>query len=962
MKKLAIFFMSGAVLAFGSCSDLEQIDQEQGSITAIMEGSDTRTSVTDEGAFTWSEGDKIWLQTTNGSIVGTLSDGEGTPNANFSYGAIIGGTLTGKAIYPYNAGHTADDDAVAVVLPASYELGSSLNNTNAAMYGVNSNGTIKFNHLAGVMRFSFKNVPAGVDRFAITMDKKINGTFEANLAAAYPVLETIETDVEGEKTVELNFDVLAETSDINLYVPLPLGTYTTLGLELFKGETSVWTYSNTVTNTVNRKSLKLMPTVTLGGSIGGEIEGVEVPNNQIWYTASEKVEPYNLRGINQELVIESHTYDPTTQKGVITFTGRIEEIPDDFFFGKSAVTSVSLPNIVIIGARAFEECHLTSLTVPKTVCMIGADAFRSTSLREINILSEQLVDHATQDAFNTAVLEKITGPLASADGRFLINKGMLVTTALSGVSEMIIPQTVTTIGCDCVGNELQKVTIPSSVKVFNACCFSNNPVLTEVIIASESMEGNSELINPFWNCPKLTKFTGPLATNDGRFLVQDNTLIAIASYGLSELQIPEGVEIIGNYSALGLKIKDITLPSTLTYIYNLGGENLETLTCLAHVPPRGNFLTVGREYKIYVPAEFLEEYKSEWSMYADCIFPIPPINLSGSTTANSYIVSAAGLYKFSTVKGNSSESVGAVASAEVLWETFGTDVTPNIGDLVKNAVYSDGYITFKTAETFKEGNAVIAAKNSAGKILWSWHIWLTDAPKEHAYGSYGFMMDRNLGALTSEVAEYNTAGLLYQWGRKDPFLGAKSMRDNRAKQQESSATWPSPVVSSSTTGTIEYATENPMTFITYNANNRDWQYSTDTSSDFTRWASNKTEYDPCPAGWRVPDGGPDGIWAKSNYPYNGSWFYSYHTQGKYIDDKETGYPAAPYLIGYTGELYDPEEAAGWWGHYWSCTTTETGYGYTDPYVLEFFYPGNVHDEASSRDKAAGYSVRCQKEQ
>lgn len=280
MKKFAIFFISGVILAFGSCSDLEQIDQEQGSITAIMEGSDTRTSVTDEGTFTWSEGDRIWLQTTNGSIVGTLSDGEGTPNANFSYGASIGGTLTGKAIYPYNAGHAADDDAVAVVLPASYELGSFLNNTNAAMYGVNSNGTIKFNHLAGVMRFSFKNVPAGVDRFAITMDKKINGTFEANLAADYPVLETIATDVEAEKTVELNFDALAETSDIKLYVPLPLGTYTTLGLELFKGETSVWTYSNTVTNTVNRKILKLMPTVTLGGSIGGEIEGEEPPSGQ----------------------------------------------------------------------------------------------------------------------------------------------------------------------------------------------------------------------------------------------------------------------------------------------------------------------------------------------------------------------------------------------------------------------------------------------------------------------------------------------------------------------------------------------------------------------------------------------------------------------------------------------------------------------------------------------------------
>lgn len=58
------------------------------------------------------------------------------------------------------------------------------------MYGVNVNGTLKFNHLAGVMRFAFKNVPAGVDKFTITVDKKINGLFEADLTVDYPVLQT----------------------------------------------------------------------------------------------------------------------------------------------------------------------------------------------------------------------------------------------------------------------------------------------------------------------------------------------------------------------------------------------------------------------------------------------------------------------------------------------------------------------------------------------------------------------------------------------------------------------------------------------------------------------------------------------------------------------------------------------------------------------------------------------------
>ncbi len=46
------------------------------------------------------------------------------------------------------------------------------------------------------------------------------------------------------------------------------------------------------------------------------------------------------------------------------------------------------------------------------------------------------------------------------------------------------------------------------------------------------------------------------------------------------------------------------------------------------------------------------------------------INLSSSLTANCYIVTGAGKYKFRAVKGNGSESVGDVASCDVLWETF----------------------------------------------------------------------------------------------------------------------------------------------------------------------------------------------------------------------------------------------------------------------------------------------------
>ena len=236
-----------------------------------MENDDTRTAVTDEGEFTWSLGDQIWLHTTSGSLVGTLSSGSGTSSATFSHASYIG-EMTGKAICPYNAGHSISDDVLNVVMPTSYKLGSTLTNTNAAMYGVNIGGTLKFNHMAGVMRFKFKTVPAGVNKFTITLDKKINGTFSADLSADYPIIKTTDASTASEKSITLNFDALTSTSDISLYVPLPIGIYNYLELGLYDDNQLVWKYSNNVTNKVNRKSLILMPSVTLSGSIGGELE------------------------------------------------------------------------------------------------------------------------------------------------------------------------------------------------------------------------------------------------------------------------------------------------------------------------------------------------------------------------------------------------------------------------------------------------------------------------------------------------------------------------------------------------------------------------------------------------------------------------------------------------------------------------------------------------------------------
>ena len=186
------------------------------------------------------------------------------------------------------------------------------------------------------------------------------------------------------------------------------------------------------------------------------------------------------------------------------------------------------------------------------------------------------------------------------------------------------------------------------------------------------------------------------------------------------------------------------------------------------------------------------------------------VDLSAGGTANCYLVTAPGFYKFKAdVKGNgvvpsqlesvAGETAIAPKSALVLW--YNTLQTSN-NWVDESPVYvssvsldSDGYIKFYTPDVFVPGNVVIAAFAEEGvtyenitvdenkcinnaTLLWSWNIWAAEGydPEATAVISGGkTFMDRNVGAAISGVGskgDYEPAyavGNYYQWGRKDPF-------------------------------------------------------------------------------------------------------------------------------------------------------------------------------------------------
>lgn len=185
-------------------------------------------------------------------------------------------------------------------------------------------------------------------------------------------------------------------------------------------------------------------------------------------------------------------------------------------------------------------------------------------------------------------------------------------------------------------------------------------------------------------------------------------------------------------------------------------------------------------------------------------------DLSANGTANCYLVTSPGFYKFKAdVKGNgvvpsqlesvAGETAIAPKSALVLWyntlQTSNNWVDDSPVYVSSVSLDSDGYIRFYTPSVFVPGNVVIAAFAEEGvtydnitadenkcinnaTLLWSWNIWAADGydPEVATITAGGKQfMNRLLGATisgmgtTGDYIPIGAVGNYYQWGRKDPF-------------------------------------------------------------------------------------------------------------------------------------------------------------------------------------------------
>ena len=220
---------------------------------------------------------------------------------------------------------------------------------------------------------------------------------------------------------------------------------------------------------------------------------------------------------------------------------------------------------------------------------------------------------------------------------------------------------------------------------------------------------------------------------------------------------------------------------------------------------------------------------------------------------------------------------------ERVWGIRNNYAKPTVTSVLPDGSFTKDGNTITITGGSNVGNALLALKAADGTILWSWHIWVVEdgnAPTDQTYtaceGQPTFM-DRNLGATTNEYNNRYAIGLYYQYGRKDPFV----IRTDKVTIASSGDYYTPDMeitdveVRTTSNGNMSWSIKNPNKRIVYSTT-----ASGNPPKGFLNWVSQageidnnwgspgkvttvkecnaskggyKTIYDPCPAGYRVPD-------------------------------------------------------------------------------------------------------------
>ena len=365
-------------------------------------------------------------------------------------------------------------------------------------------------------------------------------------------------------------------------------------------------------------------------------------------------------------------------------------------------------------------------------------------------------------------------------------------------------------------------------------------------------------------------------------------------------------------------------------------------------------------------------------------------NTISQTTANCYVVKEAGDYKFPLVYGNalkngSTNSAaytknsgsyshdfvthdGTVITSPYIETMEGSAASAQLTIADTDGVFTDisivdgspcRYVQFSVASVPATGaNGVISIKNSSGVIMWSWHIWVwtDDLSVVEITNSTSVkynILPVNLGSKWDDTAKTKIKNWFYQFGRPTPLLcpSAYNSTSNHASYGALSFT------TASIAANLYNGIQNPTTFYKYSSDyNYNW-FSANSGKTYNLWDAactttgnsdndvTKTVYDPCPVGFKMPNGNTFTYFSKSNVvgSFANGWKFKRYSG----DTVGVFFPASGYRSISDGSLRN----VGSDGCVWLSSA-----GSQDDACRLYFDSSYVNPQYDSR-RAGGFSVR-----
>ena len=389
------------------------------------------------------------------------------------------------------------------------------------------------------------------------------------------------------------------------------------------------------------------------------------------------------------------------------------------------------------------------------------------------------------------------------------------------------------------------------------------------------------------------------------------------------------------------------------------------------------------------------------SSYADAINDLFSTDLSlqdiygnpiAQTTANCYVVKSEGKYKFPLVFGNAIKNgqvnaasytkvegkyshdfvdyKGAVITSPYIEEVSGIVDSVQLSIADTDGVFTDmgilgrtdcNYVWIEVSDIPDTGaNGVISVKDASGVIMWSWHIWvwphdLTPVEITNNTGVKYNILPVNLATKLDTADSINkTTGWknwFYQWGRPTPLLCPASYNSTSNHAKYGTLNFGS----ASTAASIQQGFQNPTTIYYNGSSPYNWF---GTASYYNLWDANcvttgnsdnnvmKTVYDPCPVGFKMPNGNTFTYFSETNVV--GSFSNGWHFKRNAGDTTGVFFPASGFRHRSNGSLSD----VGSRGYVWLSSANSQSYVY-----FLYFYSSLVNPRNYSNYRASGYSVR-----